>query len=97
MFTKGFAKLSKASAEVPLQPLRLEFHLDVIETNNYYPELSTIGLSLKIGLEGTKPKTYIVKNIGDFYKHMKKMTFMVNKQHQFTLLHDSFQWRFKKF
>ena len=31
-----------------LQPLRLEFHLDVIETNNYYPELSTIGLSLKL-------------------------------------------------
>ena len=91
MFTKGFAKLSKASAEVPLQPLRLEFHLDVIETNNYYPELSTIGLSLKIGLEGTKPKTYIVKNIGDFLQaYEKEMTFMVNKQHQFTLLHDSF-------
>ncbi len=70
---KAFAKLSKASAEVPLQPLRLEFHLDVIETNNYYPELSTIGLSLKIGLEGTKPKNiYCEKNIGDFLQAYEK-------------------------
>ena len=82
--TVSFEKTNRSTAEMfqrlcqikqsfcrsSLQPLRLEFHLDVIETNNYYPELSTIGLSL-IGLEGTKPKTYIVKNIGDFYKHMR--------------------------
>ena len=32
-----------------------------------------------------------MKNIGDFLQaYEKEMTFMVNKQHQFTLLHDSF-------
>lgn len=91
MFTKGFSKLTKRLDEKRLQPLRLEFILDIIETNNYYPELSIIGISLKIGFEGPKPKTYIVKNIGEFLQAFEKeTTFIVSKQHQFLLNQESF-------
>jgi SNF2 family DNA or RNA helicase len=91
MFTKGFSKLNQKSEAKTLQPLRLEFLLDVIETNNYYPELSLIGISLKVGLEAPKAKTYIVKNIGEFLQSFaNEATFVVNRQQQFTLLKAAF-------
>lgn len=86
MFTKGFAKLRTPLQKEQLQPLQVEFVLDVIETNSYYPELSVIGISIKVGLQGPKAKTYVVKNFGEFLQAFsKETTFMVNKQHQFSL------------
>lgn len=91
MFTRGFSKLNHSEKPKKLTPLVVEFFLDVIETNNYYTELSVLGLSLKIGYKGVKPKTYIVKNIGEFLlAYQKESMFIVNKQHYFELKKSAF-------
>lgn len=91
MFTKGFEKLNRTSRETTITPLHIEFWIDVLETNSYYPELSVLGISLRIGNQGVKPKTYIVKNIGEFLSaYQKKSLFLLNKKHQFDLGEGSF-------
>ena len=91
MFTRGFSKLNHLEEKKKIAPLVVEFLLDVIETNNYYTELSVLGLSLRIGYKGVKPKTYIVKNIGEFLlAYQKESVFIVNKQHYFELKKEAF-------
>ena len=93
MFTKGFEKLNSSSntRKQTISPLYIEFLIDAIETNNYYPELSILGISLRIGIQGIKPKTYIIKNIGEFLSaYQKKNPFLLNKKHQFDLGEGSF-------
>lgn len=92
MFTKGFAKLNQGTQEKNnLLPLTIDFIVDVIETNNYYPELAILGVSLRIGYQGVKPKTYIIKNIGEFFQaYQKQGTYLINKQHQFDLVNEAF-------
>lgn len=91
MFTRGFSKLTYLENPKKLTPLVVEFYLDAIETNNYYTELSVLGLSLRIGYQGVKPKTYIVKNIGEFLlAYQKESLFIVNKQHYFDLKQEAF-------
>lgn len=65
MFTKGFAKLQTTPEQKKAAPLIVDYVIDIIETNSYYPELALLGVSLRIGIQGTKKKTYIIKNIGD--------------------------------
>ncbi|GGC77282.1 DEAD/DEAH box helicase [Enterococcus wangshanyuanii] len=91
MFTKGFAKLNQTTETEKIVPLVVEVVIDVIETNNYYPELAVLGVSLRLGYQGVKPKTYIIKNIGEFLQTFQKEgTFLVNKQHYFDLKKEAF-------
>ncbi|MEI5995147.1 DEAD/DEAH box helicase [Candidatus Enterococcus mansonii] len=91
MFTKGFSKLNHLEKKDKLTPLTVEYVVDVIETNNYYPELAVLGVSLRLGYQGVKPKTYIIKNIGEFFQTFQKEgTFLVNKQHYFDLIKENF-------
>jgi SNF2 family DNA or RNA helicase len=92
MFTKGFAKLAQTEAEERILPLAVEFVVDVIETNNFYPDLSVLGVSLRLGHQGIKPKTYIIKNIGEFFQTFQKEgVFLINKQHRFELKKAAFE------
>ena len=94
MFTKGFAKLQPAPAlldEAGGQPLVMDYVVEDIETNAYYPEFALLGISLRIGLKGSKRRTYVVKSIGDFLqKFQKEENYGVNKQHVFGLSHAAF-------
>ena len=91
MFTKGFEKLNRTTKETQNASLYVEFWIDSIETNSYYPELSVLGISLRIGNQGVKPKTYIIKNIGDFLSaYQKRTVFVLNKKHQFIIGEESF-------
>ncbi|MBO0423334.1 DEAD/DEAH box helicase [Enterococcus plantarum] len=91
MFTKGFAKLNQVEEKSKITPLTVEYIVDVIETNSYYPELAVLGVSLRLGNQGVKPKTYIIKNIGEFFQTFQKEgSFLINKQHRFDLVKDAF-------
>lgn len=91
MFTKGFAKLNQSEGKGSITPLTVEYIVDVIETNSYYPELSVLGVSLRLGYQGVKPKTYIIKNIGEFFQTFQKQgSFLINKQHHFDLVKEAF-------
>jgi SNF2 family DNA or RNA helicase len=91
MFTKGFAKLNQSEENEQRTPLIIEALADVIETNSYYPELAVLGISLRLGYQGVKPKTYIIKNIGEFLQaYQKEATFLINKQHYFDLKKEAF-------
>jgi len=91
MFTKGFAKLNQLEEKTTITPLTVEYIVDVIETNSYYPELAVLGISLRLGFQGVKPKTYIIKNIGEFFQTFQKEgTFLINKQHHFDLKKEAF-------
>lgn len=91
MFTKGFAKFQKESEEQQVSPLLIEYLVESIETNAYYPEFALLGISLRVGIPDKRRRTYIIKNIGDFLqKFLKEETFGVNKQHVFHLSHTAF-------
>lgn len=92
MFTKGFAKLNEEMQESQLlHPLVIDYVIDVIETNNYYPELAVLGISLRIGSRGTQAKTYVIKNIGEFFQTLSKEgSYIINKKHQFLLTKEAF-------
>lgn len=92
MFTKGFAKLNEEMQESQLlHPLVIDYVIDVIETNNYYPELAVLGISLRIGSRGTQTKTYVIKNIGEFFQTLSKEgSYIINKKHQFLLTKEAF-------
>ncbi|MHC5217040.1 DEAD/DEAH box helicase [Enterococcus sp. LJL128] len=91
MFTKGFAKLQPLLEEKTGKSLVIDYLIEGIETNNYYPELALLGLALRIGINDGKRRTYVVKNIGDFFqKFQKEESFGINKQHSFSLIHEAF-------
>lgn len=91
MFTKGFAKLQTTPEQKKAAPLIVDYVIDIIETNSYYPELALLGVSLRIGIQGTKKKTYIIKNIGDFFQKLQKEeTLSLNKQHTVRLTQSAF-------
>lgn len=87
MFTKGFTKLNEEMQEIHTsQPLIVNYVIEVIETNNYYPELAVLGISLRIGNRSTPSKTYVVKNIGEFFQAFaKEGIYSITKKHQFLL------------
>lgn len=91
MFTKGFSKLNRLEEKNNFTPLVVEYLVDVIETNSYYPELAVLGVSLRLGYQGGKSKTYIIKNISEFFQTFQKEgTFLINKQHHFDLAREVF-------
>ena len=77
-----------------MQPLIIEYQVETIETNQYHPELSILALYLRIGSLAS-PKNIYRKNIYDFYKHIRKETYTVNKQYQFRLDKRAFQKKIK--
>lgn len=69
IFSRSFARLQEDTISKDLlvgDRLVLEWHLEVVEPLSYHPEQSLIGLYLKIGRRGTRERTYIVRNIGEF-------------------------------
>lgn len=84
MFSSGFAHV-RTSQEKKYEALQVQFQIDAIETNPFHPELSVLGISLKIGYRN-QSRSYVVKNIYRFlqtYQEEKKL--LVNKQYQFQL------------
>ncbi|WP_321382812.1 DEAD/DEAH box helicase [uncultured Enterococcus sp.] len=91
MFTKGFAKLQQPLEQKKSAPLIVDYVVDTIETNSYYPELALLGLSIRVGIHGAKKKTYIIKNIGDFLQKLQKEeSISLSKQHTVPLTQESF-------
>ncbi|MBL1229762.1 DEAD/DEAH box helicase [Enterococcus sp. BWB1-3] len=91
MFTKGFAKFQKEIEESSQSSLIVEYLVENIQTNAYYPEFALLGISLRVGIQDAKKRTYIIKNIGDFLqKFIKEETYSVSKQHIFRMVHNSF-------
>lgn len=90
VFTKGLSKLMPQTPET-FRPLLVEFVVDSLETNAYHSELSVLGISLKIGYLGPKKRTYIVKNIGEFFKAFEAQgQVTINRQYHFQLIHTAF-------
>lgn len=84
MFSNGFSRLRDAEDKKP-QPLSLQFVVESIPTNPFHPELSVLGISVKLGYRG-QTRNYVVKNIYRFltaYQEGKKL--LLNKQYQFQL------------
>lgn len=91
MFTKGFSKLRTTDLTSTLNELALEYTIESIATNDYYPELAFLALSIRLGYRKTKTKFYRVKNIGEFLQtYQKENMFLVNKQYTFQLNQEAF-------
>ena len=89
MFSSGFAHV-RSSQGKQFQPLQVQFQIEAIETNPFHPELSVLGISLKLG-KRDQSRNYVVKNIYRFlqsYQEEKKL--LVNKQYQFQLGTEAF-------
>lgn len=100
MFTKGFARLQETKKEPESTPLFSEFIVESIETNQYHPEFSVLGISLRVGYATGKKRSYVVKNIYEFLQAVEEeRIYTVNKQYPFTLLEKVFepsQWALLK-
>lgn len=89
MFSSGFAHV-RSSQGKQFQALQVQFQIEAIETNPFHPELSVLGISLKLG-KRDQSRNYVVKNIYRFlqsYQEEKKL--LVNKQYQFQLGTEAF-------
>ncbi|MGM0123287.1 hypothetical protein IGI37_000653 [Enterococcus sp. AZ194] len=100
MFTKGFARLQEPKKRTDMSPLFAEFEVVSIETNQYHPEFSVLGISLRIGYATGKKRSYVVKNIYDFLQAVEEEAdYTVNKQYAFSLVKRAFsseQWALLK-
>lgn len=97
MFTKGFAKLQGPLEQKQVPSLIVEYTVDTIETNSYYPELALLGVSLRVGIREAKKKTYIIKNIGEFLQKIQKEELLsLNKQQTVRLTQDAFSEKDKE-
>ncbi|MGL4696063.1 DEAD/DEAH box helicase [Enterococcus larvae] len=91
MFTKGFSKLQQPIEQKKNSSLVVDYVVDTIETNSYYPEFALLGVSLRVGIRESKKKTYIIKNIGDFLQKLQKEeAISLNKQHMVKLTRNAF-------
>ncbi|MFV0560707.1 MAG: SNF2 helicase associated domain-containing protein [Enterococcus sp.] len=92
IFSKGFSRLKNQEIQHAVQPILMEYHIEIIDTNHYHPELSVLGISLRIGYLETPKKTYIVKNIYEFLQsYSDQKSYTVNKQYPFHLARQAFQ------
>ncbi|WP_086349133.1 DEAD/DEAH box helicase [Candidatus Enterococcus clewellii] len=97
MFTKGFAKLQGPLEQKQVPSLIVEYTVDTIETNSYYPELALLGVSLRVGIREAKKKTYIIKNIGEFFQKIQKEELLsLNKQQTVRLTQEAFSEKDKE-
>lgn len=84
MFSNGFSRLRNPE-EKKLQPLSLQFVIDSIPTNPFHPELSLLGISVKLGYRG-QTRSYVVKNIYRFLAaYLEEKKLLLNKQYSFQL------------
>ncbi|KAF1296385.1 Snf2 family helicase [Enterococcus sp. JM4C] len=96
MFTKGFARLQEPKKRTDMTPLFAEFTVESIETNQYHPEFSVLGIAVRIGYATGKKRSYVVKNIYEFLQAVEEEgEYTVNKQYAFSLVKRAFdleQW-----
>jgi len=93
ILTQGLTKFNENSQQDEKRTeefLNLEYYLAVIETDHFYPELSSLVLILKIGRKNEK-RTLLVKNITEFLsKYFNDEIFIINERNQFHLKDQSF-------
>jgi len=100
VFTDGFIKLQEKENTRDLErgePLKLDVIVESVETLSFYPEKAVICLHLKVGSDVPGSRTYVVKNLAEFFKaYENQQGFQINNNHHFQIRDTSFHKKDKE-